>query len=250
MVVPRGWGFPTESTWGRSGGQMWRHLRTEARGRVGDLRAVAAAEPDLQLVHALGGEPAQVLRDALGAPTHGEVLDLEVGLPEVDGARGDPHVEGLRQAGRGALLADHGDRVGRAHGGWALGQPPVPEEGGAADRGLGRAADPDRGAARADRAGVEADLGPVGARGDVLVLERGADDRDRLGDLPAAGLEVDAERGELALDVAGAGAEDRPAAAEPVEGEEGLRGGERVAGRLPVHVAEQVTPIGERGEPS
>ena len=83
-----------------------------------------------------------------------------------------------------------------------------------------------------------------------LVGPRRPDAVDGLVGQPAPLGERDAEHVELGLDVAGADAEDDPAAGQLVEGGEGLGRDERVPVGGDVDVAEQPGALGDAGEPA
>ena len=110
--------------------------------------------------------------------------------------------------------------------------PSVRELDGPPDRTLGVAADPDRGPAGLGRARehrVATGLEVPARDRDALAGPRGAHGRDRLVGEVVALVEVDAERGELAGQVARTHADDHPPARQRVERRDRLRRQERVA---------------------
>ena len=140
---------------------------------------------------------------------------------------------------------------GRSPGLDPLGQPAVAVLRRPADGDRRRAADPDR-HRRLHRPGSDRGraVEPPGAAGQgrVLVVERRPQRGQRRLDVGAPAGEVDAQQGELTLDVPGADAEHRPAGGQAVEGGEGLGHLQRVVVRQGDHVAEQPHRGGDPGQ--
>ena len=136
-------------------------------------------------------------------------------------------------------------------GGVACGIQPSPTVRDPAQRGLARAADPDRRVRLLHRTRPLADVGVLPARpscGAHSSVQRAEDRVDRLVGDRAPLRERDAERVELALHVAGADAEEQPPVRERVDRRERLRGLERMPVRGDVHVGHQPRALRVRGE--
>ncbi|KJY45469.1 hypothetical protein VR46_14610 [Streptomyces sp. NRRL S-444] len=215
------------------------------------ILAVAAAEADLDLVHAERPVLAEGLGDRLRLAGEGAAAGVPAGLADVQRLGDRAELDGVRDPGPGAELLDPGDLARQPVARVALREPAVAANGGPAHGGGRRAADPDG----------DAGLGGAGQLAEVLEGEQftlelrvllgpegGAQRVQGLVEEGSAAGEVGAEDLELLLHVAGADAEDQPAAREVVEGGVLLGAEQRVAQAQDRDVAQQADVLGDPGQ--
>src|SRR4051812_39803621 len=197
-----------------SAGQVRTDIGTEGGHLIAQLGGGPGREAQLQVRHAHRAVLVEGVDDPLGRTRPRVLRQLPAGVADVDHLRDDTDVERGPWTHTVPFLRDERDGRGHLLLRRALGDPAVAAGGHPAERGLRRAADPDRRPRPRGRPGTEPDVA------DPLVGPRLEDAVDRgIGDAPAF-RERDAERGELALDVPGADSEDDAPAGEVVEGPE------------------------------